>query len=69
MPLSPAERRIVSAQFPAEIYDRIQAEAAELDRSPSWVLRKAAAEHFERLEGRPIAAGKIRSTARRGEVT
>jgi predicted transcriptional regulator len=67
-PAQPAERTVLSVQFPRSIYDRIQAEARDDDRTPSYVIRKALAEHFERLEGQPIEAEKIRDCPRRGGV-
>jgi predicted DNA-binding protein len=62
----PRQQNVLSVKFPAAIYNRIQADARDDDRTPSYILRKAVAEYYHRLDGKPIAAEKIRQCPRRG---
>jgi len=51
-----AARPVLTVQFPPTIYQRIQAEARDGDRTPSYIVRAALVEHYERLDGKPLPA-------------
>lgn len=44
----------VTVRLPQSVVEQATAEAAEVSRPLSWVVRKALEEHFERREGEEV---------------
>ena len=43
-------RPILTVQFPRDIYNRVRAEGAAAERTPSYIVRKAVKEFIDRLD-------------------
>ena len=48
-------RPILTVQFPRDIYNRVRAEGAAAERTPSYIVRKAVKEFIDRLDAKEAA--------------